>query len=75
MVIQEAGLGGFWIHRLLLAKGIESQVVDGASIAVDRRVCSMVRAPSPIPIGLRACSTAKASGITTRFGKITARGP
>jgi transposase len=74
IVIQEAGLDGFWIHRLLLVNGIESQVVDAASIAVDRRhrraktdsidgetllrtlmawargerrVCSMVRAPSP----------------------------
>jgi transposase len=37
MVIQEAGLDGFWIHRLLLANGIESHVVDAASIAVDRR--------------------------------------
>ena len=74
IVIQEAGLDGFWIHRLLLANGIESHVVDAASIAVDRRhrraktdaidgetllrtlmawargerrVCSMVCAPSP----------------------------
>lgn len=74
MVIQEAGLDGFWIHRLLGANGIESHVVDAASIAVDRRhrraktdaidgetllralmawargerrVCSMVRVPSP----------------------------
>ena len=74
VVIQEAGLDGFWVHRLLLAEGIESHVVDAASIAVDRRhrraktdaidgetllrtlmawargerrVCSMVRAPSP----------------------------
>ena len=72
IVIQEAGLDGFWIHRMLLANGIESHVVDAASIAVDRRrraktdaidgetllrtlmawargerrVCSMVRAPS-----------------------------
>ena len=36
-VIQEAGLDGFWIHRLLLANGIESHVVDAASIAGDRR--------------------------------------
>src|SRR5271167_789714 len=28
IVIQEAGLDGFWIHRLLLANGIESHVVD-----------------------------------------------
>jgi len=74
IVIQEAGLDGFWIHRLLIANGIESHIVDAASIAVDRRhrraktdsidgetllrtlmawargerrVCSMVRAPSP----------------------------
>ena len=73
IVIQEAGLDGFSIHRLLLANGIESHVVDAASIAVnrrhrraktdaidgetllrtlmawargERRVCSMVRAPS-----------------------------
>ena len=37
VVIQEAGLDGFWIDRLLLAEGIESHVVDAASIAVARR--------------------------------------
>jgi len=37
IVIQEAGLDGFWIHRLLIANGMESHVVDAASIAVDRR--------------------------------------
>jgi transposase len=37
VVIQEAGLDGFWVHRLLNAKGIESHVVDPASIAVPRR--------------------------------------
>src|SRR5208283_5231192 len=37
IVIPEAGLDGFWIDRLLLANGIESHVVDAASIAVDRR--------------------------------------
>ena len=74
VAIQEAGLDGFWIHRLLENNGIESRVVDAASIAVDRRhrrvktdaidgetllrtlmawargerrVCSMVRPPSP----------------------------
>src|SRR5271167_1403876 len=73
VVIQEAGLDGFWLHRLLTGSGIESHIVDPASIAVDRRhrraktdaidgetllrtlmawtrgerrVCSMVRAPS-----------------------------
>jgi transposase len=69
-----SGIGRVWIHRLLLANGIESHVVDAASIAVarrhrraktdaldgetllrtlmawargERRVCSMVLAPSP----------------------------
>ena len=37
VVIQEAGLDGFWIHRLLTANGIESHVVEPASIAVPRR--------------------------------------
>jgi transposase len=34
VVIQEAGLDGFWIHRLLESNGIESHVVEPASIAV-----------------------------------------
>ena len=37
VVIQEAGLDGFWIHRVLLSEGIESHVVDPASIATSRR--------------------------------------
>jgi transposase len=72
--IHEAGLDGFWVHRFLEANGVESHVVDAASIAVNRRsrraktdridadklldtlvewvrggrrVCSMVRPPSP----------------------------
>ena len=101
---------------LALANGIESHVVDAASIAVarphrrakthlidgetllrtlmawargERRVCSMVRAPSPEEEDRRrltrergtllkeriqhtnrsrACSAARASGITIRFG-------
>jgi transposase len=74
VTIQEAGLDGFWLHRLLEANGVDSQVVDPASIQVsrrrrraktdridvegllrtvmawargERRVCSMVRPPSP----------------------------
>lgn len=73
--IHEAGLDGFWVHRLLEANGVESHVVDAASIEVDRRsrraktdridvekllrtlmgwargerrICSMVRPPSPV---------------------------
>jgi transposase len=37
VVIQEAGLDGFWIHRVLQQEGIESRVVDPASIATSRR--------------------------------------
>jgi transposase len=37
IVMQEAGLDGFWIHRLLQDEGIESYVVDPASIAMSRR--------------------------------------
>ncbi|MER8563944.1 IS110 family transposase [Mesorhizobium sp. M0578] len=37
IVVQEAGLDGFWIHRVLQAEGIESHVVDPASIATSRR--------------------------------------
>jgi transposase len=37
VAIQEAGLVGFWVHRLLDANGIESHVVDPASITVPRR--------------------------------------
>ena len=37
VTIQEAGLDGFWIHRVLHQEGIESYVVDPASIATPRR--------------------------------------
>jgi len=37
IAIQEAGLDGFWIHRVLVSHGIESWVVDPASIATSRR--------------------------------------
>jgi len=37
VVIQEAGLDGFWIDRVLQNEGIESHVVDPASIATSRR--------------------------------------
>jgi transposase len=35
--VQEAGLDGFWIHRILEREGVESHVVDPASIATSRR--------------------------------------
>ena len=37
VAIQEAGLDGFWLHRVLESEGIESHVVDPASIATSRR--------------------------------------
>ena len=37
IVIHEAGLDGFWIRRTLQNAGIESHVVDPASIATSRR--------------------------------------
>ena len=37
VVIQEAGLNGFWLHRTLEQEGVESHVVDPASIATSRR--------------------------------------
>ena len=37
IAIQEAGYDGFWVHRVLEDRGVESHVVDPASIAVPRR--------------------------------------
>jgi transposase len=37
ITIQEAGLDGFWLHRMLVADGVESHVVDAASIPAPRR--------------------------------------
>src|SRR5258705_5523140 len=37
VAIHEVGLDGFWVHRLLDANGVESHVVDPASVAVPRR--------------------------------------
>jgi transposase len=37
VAIEEAGLDGFWLHRVLEPAGCESHVVDPASIAAPRR--------------------------------------
>ena len=37
ITIHEAGLDGFWLHRALQQEGIESHVVDAASIPTSRR--------------------------------------
>jgi transposase len=74
MSCYEAGRDGFWLHRRLVANGIENLVIDPASVAVnrrarraktdrldaetllrammarqrgERRVCSVVRVPTP----------------------------
>jgi transposase len=91
--IHEAGLDGFWVHRMLQANGVESQVVDAASIAVDRRsrraktdridverllrtlmgwargerrICSMVRAPSPADEDERRLTRERGTLVTER---------
>jgi transposase len=91
--IYEAGLDGFWIHRLLEANGLESHVVDAASIAVDRRsrraktdridveallrtlmgwargerrICSMVRPPSPTEEDERRLTRERGTLVTER---------
>ncbi|HLW91097.1 MAG TPA: IS110 family transposase [Roseiarcus sp.] len=37
VTIQEAGLDGFWLHRVLTRERVESHIVDPASIATSRR--------------------------------------
>ncbi len=37
MSCYEAGYDGFWLHRALVAHGIENHVMDPASLPVDRR--------------------------------------
>jgi transposase len=91
--IYEAGLDGFWIHRLLETHKVESHVVDAASIAVDRRrrraktdridvekllhtlmgwargerrVCSMVRPPSPTEEDERRLTRERGTLVTER---------
>lgn len=33
----EAGYDGFWLHRALLADGVDNQILDAASLPIDRR--------------------------------------
>jgi transposase len=91
--VYEAGLDGFWIHRLLETNNVESHVVDAASIAVDRRsrrtktdridvekllptlmgwargerrICSMVRPPSPTEEDERRLTRERGTLVTER---------
>ena len=95
--IYEAGLDGFWIHRLLETNKVESHVVDAASIAVDRRsrraktdridvekllrtlmgwargerrICSMVRPPSPTEEDERRLTRERGTLVTERVRHI-----
>ena len=95
--IYEAGLDGFWIHRLLETHKVESHVVDAASIAVDRRsrraktdridvekllrtlmgwargerrICSMVRPPSPTEEDERRLTRERGTLVTERVRHI-----
>src|ERR1700730_3777606 len=68
IVIQEAGLDGFWIHRVLQQEGIEGHVVDPASIATSRcrrraktdridgelQACDFGDAASRVPVAQRS---------------------
>ena len=99
VVIQDADLDGFWIHRWLIAEGIESHVVDAASIAVarrhrraktdaidgetllrmlmawargERRVCSMVCAPSPAEEDRRRLTRERGALLKERIQHATA---
>lgn len=59
VTIQEAGLDGFWIHRVLQDHGIESHIVDAASL--ETRTCATVASvgnpPSTRRAGAGACTT------------------
>lgn len=95
--IHEAGLDGFWVHRMLQANGVESHVVDAASIAVDRRsrrvktdridverllrtlmgwargerrICSMVRPPSPADEDERRLTRERGTLVTERTRQV-----
>jgi hypothetical protein len=47
VVIQEAGLDGFWIHRVLEAEGIESHIVDAFSPLPPERAVKQAHCSSP----------------------------
>jgi len=49
----EAGRDGFWLHRLLLAHGVASHIVEPTSILVSRRAR---RGPRPTGWTPKACS-------------------
>ena len=54
VVIQEAGLDGFWIDRALQNEGIESHVVDPATARVER-IAGVLGVPSRWSFGEGQC--------------------
>ena len=62
IVVHEAGLDGFWLHRALQNEGIESHVVDAASIATSRRRRRNGRAS-----GCRSTGRGRRTTSATRF--------
>ncbi len=91
--IYEAGVDGFWVHRLLEANGVDNHVVDAASITVnrrhrraktdridaemllrtlmawargERRICAMVRPPSPTEEDERRLTRERGTLVTER---------
>ena len=66
IVIQEAGLDGFWIYRVLQSEGVESHVVDAASIAISRRRrrAKTDRVDGEAQLFWRASEPDRASGIS-----------
>src|SRR5271170_5978211 len=55
VTIHEVGLDGFWIHRLLEANGVESHVVDPASILRRLPCPDATGAPRPMRSTARRC--------------------
>ena len=55
IAIEEAGLDGFWVHRLLEVNGVESHVVDAASIAVPGAVVAQKRTRSTARLCFEHC--------------------
>jgi transposase len=81
IVIQEAGLDGFWIHRVLLSEGIESHVVDAASIATSRRrvgsrpTGSMARLARSLVLAARTRCYADATAFLSGSGRHVGASP
>ena len=77
ITIQEAGLDGFWIHRVLMGEGIESHVVDAASILTGAAIpiapaCRDVPNPSGPPSNVCWDADATGAGLATADAALAA---